>query len=348
MPVPSNQVTTVILVILSAVIHISIQQINFVDDPNPSYNPNNQYELPLNITIPSPTSEPIISELNEVDRNRTGLLQWLLGIAGLTTPAPDIPQPPKNCSACACGIANKHRRIVGGQETEKNEFTWVVLLRYGSKFYCGASLINDKYLLTAAHCVKGFERDRISALFLEHDRTKPDETVTFTRTIQKVIRHENYNSRSYDNDIALLKLNYPVPLDNQVRPVCLPPAGESFAGMDGVIMGWGAIKEGGPLSGTLQEVSVPIITNEECGKTAYGSTRITENMLCAGFPKGGRDSCQGDSGGPMHVILNDIYHEAGVVSWGEGCAAANRPGVYTRVNNYLHWIRENTIDGCYC
>lgn len=77
-----------------------------------------------------------------------------------------------------------------------------------------------------------------------------------------------------------------------MRPVCLPPAGESFANKDGVVMGWGAIKEGGPLASTLQEVKVPIISNEECGKTAYGSTRITVNMLCAGIPEGGKDSCQ--------------------------------------------------------
>lgn len=76
-------------------------QIRFVDDPTPTYNPNSDYELPSNITIPDPTSEPVISEMNEVDRNRTGLLQWLLGITGLSTPAPDVPQPPKNCTACS-------------------------------------------------------------------------------------------------------------------------------------------------------------------------------------------------------------------------------------------------------
>lgn len=118
----------------------------------------------------------------------------------------------------------------------------------------------------------------------------------------------------------------------------------------GVVTGWGAVQEQGDTSVTLQEVTVPILSNIDCRKRGYGQTRITDNMLCAGFEEGKRDSCQGDSGGPLHVLNKDtgFYQVVGVVSWGEGCAQKNYPGVYSRVNRYISWIASNTVDACYC
>ncbi|KAL4716264.1 hypothetical protein ACJJTC_014744 [Scirpophaga incertulas] len=111
------------------------------------------------------------------------------------------------------------------------------------------------------------------------------------------------------------------------------------------ITGYDAVKK----HDAVMKVSVRILSNEECHKTDYRN-RITKNMLCAGEPEGGRDACQGDSGGPLHIVncANERYDTVGVVSWGEGCARPNKPGVYTRVNRYLTWIKSLTTDACYC
>ena len=92
------------------------------------------------------------------------------------------------------------------------------------------------------------------------------------------------------------------------------------------------------------------MTNAECRKAGYFRFQISNNMMCAGYLEGGKDSCQGDSGGPLHVIDKNTgkYQEIGIVSWGNGCAQKRYPGVYTRVSRYLRWINFNTRDACLC
>ncbi|KAJ6643052.1 Trypsin-1 [Pseudolycoriella hygida] len=284
----------------------------------------------------------------QIDKLNNPFLQWIAGVLGITTTEKPILTPPETCDECKCGIINTKNRIVGGQETQVNQYPWMALLLYSGRFYCGASLINDRYVLTAAHCVNGFNKDRITVRFLEHDRSTEGETMTITRKVKRIVRHASYSSSNYDNDIALLRLDEVLKFDNLLRPVCLPTPGKSFSGYDGIVTGWGATQENGDVSVTLMEVTVPIHSNSECRQSGYGSSRITNNMLCAGFKEGQKDSCQGDSGGPLHVKNDTEYQIAGVVSWGEGCAKPNYPGVYTRVNRYGTWIRSNTKDACYC
>lgn len=316
-------------------------------------NPNR----PLNVTHLSDDSSSsdntnsnvgIGSNGGPLDRNP--FVQWIQGIfggIGSTTVRPVDLQPPTQCDSCECGVLNKKNRIVGGQETEVNQYPWMALLLYSGRFYCGATLINDRYVLTAAHCVNGFNADRISVRLLEHDRNTGAEAQSFDRKVLRVVKHAGYSSATYNNDIALLRLESAVDFGATLRPVCLPTMGKSFTGSDGIVTGWGATQEHGDIATNLQEVHVPIMSNRDCRQTGYGASRITDNMLCAGVKEGGRDSCQGDSGGPLHVN-NGTHQIVGVVSWGEGCAKPNYPGVYTRVNRYGTWIRSNTKDACYC
>ncbi|XP_058791263.1 trypsin-1-like [Phymastichus coffea] len=308
----------------------------------------------------SDDGQPQRPQLNpDEDKFFLSWLQNVLGyrptIAGTTTttttamPAPSLGgQPFGDCPACYCGITNKQKRIVGGMETQVNEYPWVALLTYKGRFYCGGSVINSKYVLTAAHCVDRFQKGLIGVRILDHDRNSTLESKSQDFRVAEVIRHSAYSTVNYNNDIALLKLQGAIKFDKKMRPVCLPERAKTFTGQMGIATGWGATEEGGPVSNHLREVSVPILSNAECRASKYPARKITDNMLCAGYKQGQKDSCQGDSGGPLHIKYDALHRIVGVVSWGEGCAQPGYPGVYTRVNRFLTWITRNTEDACYC
>ncbi|XP_047504462.1 trypsin-1-like [Pieris napi] len=274
------------------------------------------------------------------------------GVWGNRPPLLERNQARTSCN-CKCGERNDVSRIVGGTDAAINEFPWIVKLSYFKRFYCGGTVINDRYVVTAAHCVKGFMWFMIKVTFGEHNRCnatiRPE-----TRFVIRVTANK-FSLTNFDNDIALLRLNDRIPMSAAIKPICLPTDPSStYIGVLAVASGWGTLTEEGKVSCTLQEVEVPVISNQECKNTKYSSSMITDNMMCAGYPKTGqKDSCQGDSGGPLIAISKDSkrdkrYELIGVVSWGNGCARIGYPGVYTRVTKYLAWIKENTQDGCYC
>ncbi|CAD7083721.1 unnamed protein product [Hermetia illucens] len=254
----------------------------------------------------------------------------------------------QRCPTCQCGIRNA-RRIVGGRVTPKYVYPWAVVLKYGPRFFCGGSLVTDLHIVTAGHCTEGLSAAKMSAGFLQHDLRVPERGIAFMRKIQSYRRHANYNSQTLEHDIAILTLSRRVPIgSNLLRPICLPATGKSFVKKNGFIAGWGAVGEWSMPSAKLREAVVPIMSNKKCRKTAYGKD-IKKSMMCAGYPKrGGIDACQGDSGGPLMVPENKRFYLAGVISWGDGCGARNHPGVYTRVPNYIKWIRNRTRNGCRC
>merc|ERR1719361_2516958 len=133
-------------------------------------------------------------------------------------------------------------------------------------------------------------------------------------------------------------------MNSDVQAACLPSSAEylstSSAEERCFTSGWGTLSSGGSATNNLQYVRVPAITNAQCN-SAYGGS-ITDTMICAGYPGvGGKDACQGDSGGPFVCNDNGNAVIAGVVSWGNGCALADYPGVYARTTSALSWIQSN-------
>lgn len=262
-----------------------------------------------------------------------------------TTPSPVVTPPP---AVNGCGVNPKKslfRRIVGGKPADPKDWPWMVALlqRVGNTQYCGGTLITDRHVLTAAHCLRPFSASEIKVRLGEYDFSSTADNSPTDFDVADIRMHERYNKDTQENDIAIVKMSRPTAFSEFISPVCLPPAGRSFEGNLGYVTGWGTIYFGGPVSQTLQEVIVPVWTQSEC--TAAYPGRIQSGMMCAGNRQGGQDSCQGDSGGPflVQILPSRRWYIAGVVSWGIECARADKPGVYTEVSKYVDWIMNNAI-----
>ncbi|XP_067228719.1 tryptase-like [Chanodichthys erythropterus] len=240
-----------------------------------------------------------------------------------------------------CGQAPLNNRIVGGVDAFEGSWPWQVSLHsstYGGHF-CGGSLINSEWVLTAAHCLPGVSASSL-LVFLGKRTQQGVNTYEISRKVATIIVHPSYDSQTSDNDIALLRLSSAVTFNDYIRPVCLAAQKSVFpSGTSSWITGWGDIQSGVslPAPGTLQETMVPVVGNTQCD-TLLGSGSVTNNMICAGLLEGGKDTCQGDSGGPMVSKQCLVWVQSGITSWGYGCADPNAPGVYTRVSQYQSWI----------
>ncbi|XP_051742267.1 trypsin [Ctenopharyngodon idella] len=243
------------------------------------------------------------------------------------------------CQLDVCGQAPLNTKIVGGQNADTGSWPWQASLHRissGSHF-CGGSLINKDWVLSAAHCFQSTTASNIK-IYLGRQQQSGSNPNEISRTVTQVITHPSYSTTTQNNDIALLRLSSSVTFTNYIRPVCLAAAGSVFGGgTKSWITGWGKLNFADTsLPSTLQEVQIPVVSNSDC-KTAYGSV-ITSNMLCAGVNEGGKDSCQGDSGGPMVNKNDSLWIQSGIVSFGRDCGLPKFPGVYTRVSEYQSWI----------
>ncbi|NWI06636.1 FA9 factor, partial [Tichodroma muraria] len=236
-------------------------------------------------------------------------------------------------------------RVVGGLDSMKGEVPWQVLLVDSEGLgFCGASIINEKWLVTAAHCLKPGYTDNLTAVAGEHDVRSDDHTEQ-RRKVVRLLPHPTYNAsiNEYHNDIALLQLDQPLTFNSYVTPICLGSREFTNALLKqgvGTVSGWGKQLFRGRKATILQVLKVPFVDRPTCLKST--STTILDNMFCAGFPSGGRDTCEGDSGGPYTTEIEGTWFLTGITSWGEECALPGKYGIYTRVSKYVKWIKQTT------
>ncbi|XP_048848343.1 serine protease 27-like [Brienomyrus brachyistius] len=240
-----------------------------------------------------------------------------------------------------CGQAPLNTKIVGGVDAGPGNWPWQCSLRLNGSHVCGGSLINNTWVLTAAHCFESASPAywKVCVGLQTQEGANPNGQCS---AVSYIFINQLYDSLTHDNDIALMQLSTPLNFTDYVQPVCLAASSSTFySGTETWVTGWGDISSevSLPSPGILQEVQIPIVGNKICSCLyGAGNINITNNMICAGLLQGGKDSCQGDSGGPLVVRQASAWVQAGVVSFGVGCAEPDFPGVYTRVSNYQNWI----------
>ncbi|CAL1292015.1 unnamed protein product [Larinioides sclopetarius] len=274
----------------------------------------------------------------------------LVGICCPDNPVVEISDPTENSTGTSvtelkqpiggCGL-NTNTRIVGGKVSFPHEWTWMVALLRRNRFFCGGVIINDWYILTAAHCVMGIKVKDLKVRLGEYnfnEKNEHQEDIPVT----EIKRHALFVTLTFQHDIALLKLKRRIEYTKFIGSICLPnPKSGNFTNVNATVVGWGTEAFGGSASPVLRQVTVPVWDNDECDKT-YRLERITNAFMCAGSPENGEDACQGDSGGPLMALNEEGRWEViGIVSWGRRCGDPTFPGVYTRVTSYLDWITEN-------
>jgi secreted trypsin-like serine protease len=251
-------------------------------------------------------------------------------------------------------------RIIGGENAQPHSWPWIVSLRRLNLHFCGGSLLNKEWVLTAAHCMQNI--DELTVHIGVHNRTSFGPQI---RGITQVIIHPDYEPPPrHVNDIALFRLSAPIDFTvrgNYAGRACLPTKTVTFdyptVGTRLSIIGWGRLVHNGPQPQVLRQVRVKRIADddERCLTTIIDKNR----QFCAMVDGGGKDSCQGknsfglnstlkspiyltgDSGGPIHQWVDDHWIQVGIVSFGKKCGEAEYPGVYTRLSVYHQWFESN-------
>ncbi|XP_041831245.1 plasminogen [Melanotaenia boesemani] len=257
------------------------------------------------------------------DRNKKWDYCQIPDCAGLDCGTPVI--KPKRCFG----------RIVGGCASKPHSWPWQISLRTNTGIhFCGGTLIDPEWVLTAAHCLERSKRPSAYQVVMGIHTEAANELSKQERQLEKLVLGPN------GADIALLKLQRPALINDKVLPACLPEKDYIVPSRtECYVTGWGETQGTGG-EGVLKEAGFPVIENKVCNRPSYLNGRVKDHEMCAGNIEGGTDSCQGDSGGPLVCYSQNRYILQGVTSWGLGCANAMKPGVYARVSKFVDWIAE--------
>uniref|UniRef100_A0A2K6PT76 pancreatic elastase II n=1 Tax=Rhinopithecus roxellana TaxID=61622 RepID=A0A2K6PT76_RHIRO len=250
--------------------------------------------------------------------------------------------------ALSCGVPTyppSVTRVVGGEEAKRNSWPWQVSLQYTSNgnwhHTCGGTLIANKWVLTAAHCISSSRTYRV---VLGRHNLNIAESGSLTVSVSKTVVHQNWNSNQISKgyDIALVKLANSVSLTNKIQLACLPPAGTILPNnYPCYVTGWGRLQTNGALPDVLQQGRLLVVDYATCSSSGWWGSTVKTSMICAGGD-GKISSCNERAEEPPCLVLDAGREEHSIVSFGSslGCNYYHKPSVFTRVSNYIDWINS--------
>ncbi|XP_078079324.1 granzyme A-like isoform X1 [Mustelus asterias] len=232
--------------------------------------------------------------------------------------------------------------IIGGKDVRPHSKPYMASIQLHQCHECGGILIKPGWVLTAAHCNLKFKDQNIQVVLGTDSLSRDKDNSVQKLMVKQKFPHICFDSKSREHDIMLLQLQTEAKLNKFVDVLPLPECDcDVRNGTICTVVGWGKTNvNSNKLSDNLKEVNVTTINRAKCNSKNYYNNNpvITRNMLCAGDSKGGKDACQGDSGGPL--ICEDELQ--GIVSFGIKCGLRYKPGIYTRVTQYIEWIQKIT------
>ncbi|XP_032711806.1 serine protease 55-like isoform X1 [Lontra canadensis] len=240
----------------------------------------------------------------------------------------------------------QYSKIIAGMEAEVGEFPWQVSIQARNEHFCGGSIINKWWIVTAAHCLI-FEEllpTELSVVLGSNDLSSSSLEI---KGVTSIVLHKEFRRLNMDNDIALLLLDSPIRFNGLTEPICVPRKPSPSVWHKCWVAGWGQTNNDDKSSMKTDLMKVPMIIMD-WEKCSEAFPKLTKNMLCAGYENESFDACQGDSGGPLVCTTESdkTWYQVGIISWGKSCGQKNTPGIYTLLENYNLWIKKVTeIEG---
>jgi len=269
-------------------------------------------------------------------------------------PVSILPTP----SRAECGKKGRDSGREGVAEMAEWPWHAAILEKPQDLYVCGSTLVDESWVLTAAHCVDDYLpfvagiEEILKVRLGEYDVSTTAEPLPHQEfNISDIRIHPNFNNATLVNDLALLKLDRPARKRQNIDVVCIPEKEDSGDADEDInncfVTGWGRRTESSDHSVVLKEISVPMWNHERCNEALQAQFgpgyTLPETALCAGAE--GRDACDGDGGGPLVCGKQGQWYQVGIISFGIGCGRPGVPGVYTKVGAFNSWIEEKIQEG---